>query len=189
MKKTGKNVLLILMLQWVLLGCNSKDVEPTLEQLLGSSIGAYELGDAKDYQTEYVWVHICGEVEKPGVYQVEATCRIYDVLMEAGGFTQDADTRYVNLAEQVKDSMQIVIPSQGEVSARYLDEQDGLININTASEEKLCTLPGIGQSRAKDIIAYRENRGGFSSTEEIMKVSGIKESTFSKIKELITIGK
>lgn len=137
-----------------------------------------------------VYVHICGEVISPGVYQVSAESRIYDVLLLAGGFTEDAAQEAVNLAEMVTDGMQVIIPSKEE----WQEEKDalekqrmGMVNLNTASLEELCTLPGVGESRAQDIIAYRVSHGGFETIEEIMQVSGIKEGLYQKIQSKIYI--
>lgn len=135
-------------------------------------------------------VHICGEVVLPGVYEVKADSRICDVLLLAGGFTEDAATDAVNLAESVSDGMQVVIPSvaeAGEKGRQELLEKAGLVNINTASAEELSSLPGIGKSRAAAIIKYREKEGGFHTIEEIMQVSGIKEGMFEKLEDRICV--
>lgn len=139
-----------------------------------------------------VWVHICGEVQAPGVYELEAGSRICDALLAAGGFTETADPEFYNLAEVLADGMQIVVPDRESARERETErksgsETDGRININTATMEMLCTLPGIGESRARDIIAWREKHGGFSRPEQIMEVSGIKQAVYDKIRDLITV--
>lgn len=135
------------------------------------------------------FVHICGEVESPGVYEVAEDARICDVLLLAGGFTESAATDAVNMAQKVTDGMQVVVPSVEEAERQTLAEAeaDGRVELNTATLEQLCTLPGIGESRARAILAYREEYGGFSVTEELMQVSGIKEGTFNRLKELVYI--
>ena len=146
--------------------------------------------DMMPLENETVFVHICGEVVCPGVYEVAADSRIYDVLMLAGGFTEEASEDYLNLAMPVKDGMQIRILSEEEAEAernRLANQALGLININTASVADLCTLPGIGESRAKDIIAYRIDNGAFLTPEEIMQVSGIKDAMYEKIKDKICV--
>lgn len=145
---------------------------------------------ALDGTVQTAFVHICGEVMKPGVYEVPADARICDVLLMAGGFTEAAATDCVNMAEKVADGMQVVIPTMEEAyeaAERAASEAAGRVNLNTASAEQLCTLPGIGESRAKAIIAYREEHGGFETAEEIMQVSGIKEGMYEKLKELIYV--
>jgi len=148
------------------------------------------------------YVHICGEVEHPGVYEMEAGDRIYQVVERAGGYTQAAATDYLNLAEPVVDGMKLVVPDQNELAqatelygAMGLNPERssqgaveaGKINLNTATKEQLMTLRGIGEARAGDIIRYRETHGNFSCIEDIMKVSGIKDAAFQKIKESITV--
>ena len=137
-----------------------------------------------------VFVHICGEVEKPGVYELPEGSRIFEAIACAGGFTEQAEESALNLASTVSDGMQIVVLDKEEAKELAKAEQEvrsGLVNINTASVEELTTLKGIGESRAEDIIRYREESGGFQKIEDIMKVPGIKESGFQKIKDSITV--
>ena len=141
-------------------------------------------------EAQAVFVHICGEVAYPGVYEVPKERRLCDVLLLAGGFTEAAAMDSVNLAGQVSDGMQVVIPSIQEVrqaAAEKARERDGLLNLNTATKTELCTLSGIGESRAAAIIAYREAHGGFSAVEEIMQVEGIKSGTYEKLKDRIYV--
>lgn len=136
------------------------------------------------------FVHICGEVEKPGVYELEEGSRVFQAVEAAGGFTEEASQSSMNLAETIADGMQIVILSKEEaeaVQAAAEESAAGLVNINQASKEQLMALPGIGESRAEDIIRYREESGGFQRIEDIMKVSGIKDAAFQKIKDSITV--
>ncbi len=132
---------------------------------------------------ECIQVHICGEVYFPGVYTLFSGSRIHEVVKMAGGFTKEADTRAVNLAKELTDGEQVYIPSITESQS----DSTGLININRADEEMLCTIPGIGSVRAKQIIEYRDTYGNFKSIEDIMNVSGIKEGTFEKIAPYITV--
>ena len=98
-----------------------------------------------------------------------------------------ADLSRVNLATIVSDEQKIVIPAKIEFEEEAEDnEESGLVNINTASKEKLMSLNGVGESTAQKIIDYREENGYFNSVEDIMNVSGIGESKFNKIKEYIT---
>lgn len=143
---------------------------------------------------ETIWVHMCGAVAVPGIYELPKGSRIYDGVAKAGGFTANADMNYYNLAQLLTDGMKIEVPLSGETEktaasreqASGTEQSSGLININTATAEQLQTLPGIGASRAADIIAYREKNGGFQKKTDIMQVSGIKESVYGKIKDLIT---
>ncbi len=137
-----------------------------------------------------VFVYICGEVVSPGVYEVPAGSRIWDVLLLAGGFTEDAAQDAINLAEKAEDGMQITVPSPAQEEARRAArerQEAGLFNLNTASKEQLCTIPGIGETRAEAILRYREEKGGFASVEEIMQVDGIKEGLYAKIQDKIYV--
>ncbi len=133
---------------------------------------------------EEIFVYICGNIKQPGVYGFESGERINDAIEKAGGVTKEANLSNLNLAEILKDGQMIYIKSIHENSE---EESDGLININTASEEMLMSLPGIGNVKAQGIISYRENSGLFNSIEDIMKVEGIKEALFSKIKDFIKV--
>ena len=146
----------------------------------------------KDDSNTDIYVHICGAVINPGVYQVPAGTRVYQALELAGGSSDDAYLSGINLADKLADGQKVYIPYEGENAEGILstdsgDVQSVMININTASEAELMTLPGIGQSRAKDIINYRVKNGLFESIDDIMKVSGIKEAAFEKIKDLIKV--
>ena len=142
---------------------------------------------------------IDGCVNKPGVYSFKNDDRIKDIIDLAGGFTKDADTKSVNLAMKLKDEMKIFIPSKNEISklqnhntenSQIVTLKDNnstnLVNINTADSNKLQTLPGIGPSKAKKIIEFRE-KNQFKKIEELKNVDGIGEKTFESLKSLITI--
>lgn len=141
--------------------------------------------------SEVYCVYICGAVENEGVYSVPSGSRVNDVLKMAGGYSSEAVKGYVNLAEKVRDGERIYIPYEDddtmELGTESEVEADGMVNINTAGKDELMTLPGIGSGKADDIIKYREKNGAFGSIEELMNVNGIKEGTFNKLKDKITI--
>lgn len=140
-------------------------------------------------------VHICGEVRNPGVYQMEAGQRLYELVELAGGYTEAAAADYLNLAQAVSDGMKIIVPDRDQLLQQEEDpygsegqpEGNGKVNLNTATKEQLMTLTGIGEARAGDIIRYREEKGNFMQIEDIMNISGIKEAAFQKIKDDITV--
>ncbi len=139
-----------------------------------------------------LYVYVCGHVRDPGVYSFPATARVMDAVAAAGGFDEEADTEYWNLAQLLEDGQQIRVPSEEEqetAAAGTAPESggDGRVNLNTATKEELMSLPGIGEVKAEAILAYREENGAFSSIEEIMNVSGIKEAGFAKIRDQITV--
>lgn len=157
-----------------------------------SGIAAETQEGQREYETETkrIYVHICGEVRQPGVYEVAEGSRIYELLALSGGATEKGQPDAVNLADVLRDGDRIVIPSKEEAAVTAAAEQggsDGLVNINTASMEQLMTLPGIGEAKASDIIQYREKNGGFEEISDIMKISGIKEALFEKIQDRITV--
>ncbi|MFQ9979837.1 MAG: helix-hairpin-helix domain-containing protein [Finegoldia magna] len=142
---------------------------------------------------------IDGCVNRPGVYSFKKDDRIKDIVDLAGGFTKEADTKSVNLAMKLKDEMKIFVPSKNETSklqnhntenSQIVTLKDNnstnLVNINTADRNKLQTLPGIGPSKAKKIIEFRE-KNQFKKIEELKNVDGIGEKTFESLKSLITI--
>ena len=150
---------------------------------------------------EEVFIYVCGAVKSPGVYTFAEGTRIYEAINAAGGFGAEADSGALNLAEVIRDGQKLYVPTVEETSAgqtSYTGEGQpaetsggasgaGLVNINTAGLSELTTINGIGESRARDIISYREQSGGFSTIEDIMKVPGIKDGLFSKIKDRITV--
>ena len=161
--------------------------------------GSGAAGDSGGVEIPLLVVHVCGEVVHPGVYELSEGSRIFEAVEAAGGFTEAAAVDVLNLAAKLEDGLQIVVYSEEEaetlpgtagnpgLSGGAGDGPAGLVNLNTASREQLMTLKGIGESRAEDIIRYREESGGFRKIEDIMKVPGIKEAGFQKIKDRITV--
>ena len=156
-------------------------------------------------------VYVSGYVNNPGVYELSAGSRVIDAIDAAGGYSKEAYDNYLNLASLISDGQMIYVPSEEEVSQGNVESiagnggtsgisvngnggnsgsngtgnSGGLININSASKEELMTLPGIGESKADKIIAYREENGRFSTPEGIMEISGIKDGLYNKIKDKI----
>lgn len=188
----------------------NREAEPS-----AGSTDRTELSDASSEEAKTLVVHICGAVSAPGVYELPAGSRIIDAVEAGGGFLPEADEACCNLAEEIVDGCQIYIMTKSESCADGQTEkkagiqtspdsdmqttdrnvrsnsatalENGLVNLNTADIAALTTLPGIGESRAKAIISYREQHGAFAQIEDIMKISGIKQAAFSKIKDKITV--
>lgn len=142
-------------------------------------------------------VYISGEINKPGVYQIKDGDRLEDLINEAGGLTDKASDKTLNLAQRLDDQMKIYIPNiDEENSLENIDPNQSasqspsktseLININTASKEELMTLPNIGDKRADAIIEYR-NANKFEKIEDIKNVTGIGDKFYEALKDLITI--
>ena len=188
----------------------NREAEPS-----AGSTDRTELSDASSEEAKTLVVHICGAVSAPGVYELPAGSRIIDAVEAGGGFLPEAEEACCNLAEEIVDGCQIYIMTKTESCADGQTEkkagiqtspdsdmqttdrnvrsnsatalENGLVNLNTADVAALMTLPGIGESRAKAIISYREQHGAFAQIEDIMKISGIKQAAFSKIKDKITV--
>lgn len=136
---------------------------------------------------ETIKIDIKGEINNPGVYELESGKRIIDAIEISGGLTSKAITKDINLSKKLVDEMVIYIPDMVNTCEikEDINNDNGLININTASKEQLDSLSGIGESKALAIIEYRkENK--FNVIEDLMNVSGISESLFNKIKDEIT---
>lgn len=148
-----------------------------------------------DLEPSMIRVYVCGAVADPGVVEIPKDSRIEDALLAAGGFLPDALIEAVNLADWVSDGQMLYFPTVEEAAAwtplqesqNFQNGQGEFVNINTADAALLCTLPGIGEAKAADIIAYREAHGGFANCEDIMNVPGIKTSIYEKICDKITV--
>ena len=160
-------------------------------------------GNEKLKENRKIFIHICGAVKNEGVYQVEADARVVDVIRAAGGLTKEAASSGINQAKQLEDGMQVYVPTKKEVSkagtqipglqkedlqnSASVNTQNSAININTATKEELMKLKGVGEAKAVLIITYRENNGGFKEITDLMKIKGIKQKFFDKIKDNICV--
>jgi competence protein ComEA len=152
-------------------------------------------------EEEKIVVHISGAVNKEGVIEILSTARIKDAIEMAGGVKENADLTNINLAQVLEDGVKIYIPIKEEqvleektsknVEVNNIKLEDSnktnIVNINTANQTQLETLPGIGASTALKIINYRKQNGKFNNIEDIKQVSGIGESKFNKIKNFIKV--
>lgn len=194
----------VLLLLSVLAGCGTKPEEillaadASVQQEVPSqkqdSIQELSVTEPQEdlVQTDTIFVYVCGAVCNPGVYELPADSRAYEAVTQAGGMQEEAAGTAVNLAEVLTDGQKLQIPFQGEVSDIQVSDNgdvttDSRVNINTASLEELMTLKGIGQTRAEQILEYREKHGSFASPEAIMNVDGIKQGTYDKIKDNIRV--
>ena len=211
-KKLGKVLVGVLSYCMFLSGCKSASQDEISWELEGKSIEVElaseesvaqsgetngTLEEMTDSQVDMIYVYICGAVTEPGVYQIAEGSRLFELIDESGGMLETADVTSQNLARVVQDGEQIQILTKEETKERSksdavmttgnIGQQQGLVNINTATVQELTTLTGIGESRALAIIAYREENGLFQSIDGIKKVTGIKEGLFERIKNQITI--
>lgn len=194
----GRWILILLVgVLCIFVGCGVQDAAYVVslgedDRASGAAVGSEEPSDVKEDPKEPVllYVYVCGAVARPGVAALPDGSRAADALEAAGGLTADAEPNYVNLAARVSDGEKLYFPTCQEAEQLAADESraaDGLVNINTADLDKLCTLPGIGASRAQDIIDYREANGAFQKAEDIMNVAGIKSAVYEKLRGRITV--
>ena len=147
---------------------------------------------AEKRHDEKIFVDVKGAVKHPGVFETTKDKRVKDLIEEAGGLLDDADTSTLNLSQKVKDQMVIYVLKHGEKPKQISDggsssSNTDVININTANKEQLMKISGVGKTKAEAIIAHREKNGDFKKKEDITKVRGIGKSTFEKIKDKIEV--
>jgi len=147
----------------------------------------------KETAEKKIQVYICGEVKKPGVYELHEGDRLIKLISLAGGITEKGDENSINMSAKLKDEDYIRIPAKNEnASANQIQSSTGYdfsgkININTASLEELKTLPRIGDALANRILEYRAKNGPFKDIKDIKNVSGIGEKMFENIKDKICV--
>ena len=193
-------ILIILILTLLKINISKKDESVVIKE-------DNELLITEDKDSNLYYVDIKGAVANPGVYSIESNKRVIDAIKMAGGLLDNSDTTNINLSKYVTDEMVIVIYTKEELekinnsidysfndayqdynnSKNKSSDNNNLININSASLEELKTLPGIGDTKAKSIIDYRESNGKFNSIEDIQNVKGIGSSLYEKIKNNITV--
>ena len=147
---------------------------------------------AENRHDEKIFVDVKGAVKHPGVFETTKDKRVKDLIEEAGGLLDDADTSTLNLSQKVKDQMVIYVLKHGEKPKQISDggsssSNTDVININTANKERLMKISGVGKTKAEAIISYREKNGDFKKKEDITKVHGIGKATFEKIKDKIEV--
>lgn len=158
-------------------------------------------------ENKKIVIHITGEVKKEGVIYLKEGARIIDAIKEAGGETKEADLSQVNLAYELQDGQKIYIPNKNEKIEQYIISANGenikssdgdaedlsfgkggtKVNINTATQNELDSLPGIGPALAQRIIDYREENGNFNAIEDLQNVKGIGDSKYEDIKDKIVV--
>ncbi|ASS96154.1 helix-hairpin-helix domain-containing protein [Peribacillus simplex] len=154
-----------------------------------------------DTEPVIIKVDVKGAVKSPGIFTAQAGDRVIDLISAAGSFTDKADKDKVNFAQIVEDQMVIYVPEIGEEDKGYLENMQvgssgdavsggtsgGLVNLNTATQEDLETLTGIGPSKANAILEYRETVGKFKEVDELKKVTGIGDKTFERLRDSILV--
>ena len=146
-------------------------------------------------EQDLITVDVKGAVKSPGIYDLPVGSRVHDAVQKAGGLTDEADSKSLNLAQKVSDEALVYVPTKGEeaVSQQTASgttastSKDKKVNLNKASLEELKQVKGLGGKRAQDIIDHREANGKFKSVDELKKVSGIGAKTIEKLKDYVTV--
>ena len=146
-------------------------------------------------EQDLITVDVKGAVKSPGIYDLPVGSRVHDAVQKAGGLTEEADSKSLNLAQKVSDEALVYVPTKGEEAASQQaasgttpsTSKEKKINLNKASLEELKQVKGLGGKRAQDIIDHREANGKFKSVDELKKVSGIGAKTIEKLKDYVTV--
>ena len=146
-------------------------------------------------EQDLITVDVKGAVKSPGIYDLPVGSRVNDAVQKAGGLTEQADSKSLNLAQKVSDEALVYVPTKGEEAASQQagsgaassTSKEKKVNINKASLEELKQVKGLGGKRAQDIIDHRESNGKFKSVDELKKVSGIGAKTIEKLKDYVTV--
>ena len=146
-------------------------------------------------EQDLITVDVKGAVKAPGIYDLPVGSRVNDAVQKAGGLTEQADSKSLNLAQKVSDEVLVYVPTKGEElasqqagsGAPYSTSKEKKVNLNKASLEELKQVKGLGGKRAQDIIDHRETNGKFKSVDELKKVSGIGAKTIEKLKDYVTV--
>ena len=197
-------IIILVGIYWIFnISTNTQDIT-TQDNMLEIAENTNE--DDEESDGDIIIVHITGGVQEPGTVKLKEDSRIEDAIEAAGGLTEDSDISDVNLAYVLEDGIKLRIPtiddSDDKEESSYITEGSGknvilednsesssssIVNINKATQTELETLPGIGPSLASKIIEYRESNGKFSKKEDIKNVTGIGDSKYANIEELITV--
>ena len=146
-------------------------------------------------EQDLITVDVKGAVKSPGIYDLPVGSRVHDAVQKAGGLTEEADSKSLNLAQKVSDEALVYVPTKGEEVASQQaasgttpsSSKEKKVNLNKASLEELKQVKGLGGKRAQDIIDHREANGKFKSVDELKKVSGIGAKTIEKLKDYVTV--
>ncbi|MFQ6729087.1 helix-hairpin-helix domain-containing protein [Streptococcus pneumoniae] len=159
------------------------------------SVSENEVKKEEPVEQDLITVDVKGAVKAPGIYDLPVGSRVNDAVQKAGGLTEQADSKSLNLAQKVSDEALVYVPTKGEEAASQQTasgtasstSKEKKINLNKASLEELKQVKGLGGKRAQDIIDHRESNGKFKSVDELKKVSGIGAKTIEKLKDYVTV--
>lgn len=152
----------------------------------------------KKPEEEFVYVHLCGKIKRPGVYRMKNGDMVIHALQEAGGITKNGNPDGINLAKRLKNGDRIEIPDITEKKAPVKDKdrsrqknrktaggEELSVNINESDAREICLIPGIGEKTAEKIVSYREQNGRFESVDELENIPGIRKKTINECRKYI----
>lgn len=167
-----------------------------------SPVQEQEIEEPQPAEPQKIYVHVCGQVKEPGVYQLPSSARVFQAIERAGGPKERAELEFLNLAQELTDGSKIYLPAKGEApssqklagsisetpaaQSRATTQKKtltGKVNINTANQAQLQLLPGVGPAIASRILSHRQSIGRFTSPEQLLEVSGIGPKTLEKMRE------
>lgn len=159
------------------------------------SVSEKDVKKEEPVEQDLITVDVKGAVKSPGIYDLPVGSRVNDAVQKAGGLTEQADSKSLNLAQKVNDEALVYVPTKGEEAASQQagsgaassTSKEKKVNLNKASLEELKQVKGLGGKRAQDIIDHRESNGKFKSVDELKKVSGIGAKTIEKLKDYVTV--
>ena len=149
--------------------------------------------ETEEVEQDLITVDVKGAVKSPGIYDFPVGSRINDAVQKAGGLTDNADSKSINLAQRISDEALVYVPTKEEATSQETPSSasnskgNKKVNLNKASLEELKQVKGLGAKRAQDIIDHRDSNGKFKSVDELKKVSGIGAKTIEKLKEYVTV--
>ena len=174
---------------------NESDLQTEVAAISKDSTDEKEDKNQKEevVEQDLITVDVKGAVKSPGIYDLPVGSRVNDAVQKAGGLTDNADSKSLNLAQKISDEALVYVPTKEEVANQESysnatgNKESKKVNLNKASLEELKQVKGLGAKRAQDIIDHRDSNGKFKSVDELKKVSGIGAKTIEKLKEYVTV--
>ena len=172
-----------------------KNLQAEVAAVSKDSSSEKEVKKEESAEQDLITVDVKGAVKSPGIYDLPVGSRVHDAVQKAGGLTDEADSKSLNLAQKISDEALVYVPTKGEEAASQQAtsgttpsiSKEKKVNLNKASLEELKQVKGLGGKRAQDIIDHREANGKFKSVDELKKVSGIGAKTIEKLKDYVTV--
>ena len=172
-----------------------KNLQAEVAAVSKDSSSEKEVKKEESAEQDLITVDVKGAVKSPGIYDLPVGSRVHDAVQKAGGLTDEADSKSLNLAQKISDEALVYVPTKGEEAASQQatsgttpsTSKEKKVNLNKASLEELKQVKGLGGKRAQDIIDHREANGKFKSVDELKKVSGIGAKTIEKLKDYVTV--